>query len=137
MQLPQEVHEWCRDLIRNPEKRLSHRREWTFESIEDALNYVEDAIDAEKSCVVFGYDLDKDISLLMPVSLAFSAFRELNTLLSVDGVIFANVNITSFFILDYEDADSERSLSRVFCSTVGEIALDPKFPGGRGDHLTH
>lgn len=133
MILPQEVHEWCVDLICHPEKRLSHRREWTFDSILYAINYVERAINAESRCLVFGYNLDTDISLMMPKEVAFTNLRERNTILSVDGVILANVNITSLFILDYEDANREMSLSRVFCSAIGEVALDPKFPGARED----
>ena len=129
MLISQEVHEWCSRLIRYPEKRLSHRSEGIFETVQHAISYVERVIDAEKSCIVFGYDLDVDASLLMPKAEAFTTIRERNTILSMDGLILSNVNVTSTFILDFEDADEQRCLSRVFCSVMGEMALNPRFPG--------
>jgi hypothetical protein len=126
--LSYDVHIWCVGLIRAPARRFSHQAEGAFSSIDDALDYIDQTNDFGEECILLGYNLDEEPSFRLQTKDALQALRKKSTLVSIDGAILANLHATSSFVLDYEEASENSSLSSVFCTVRGELGLSPRFP---------
>lgn len=129
--VPQDVHDWCVNLLRNPEKRFSYREELSFDNIYSCIDYIKNNNNFGDECICFGYKLDIDASFFAKTKYALDLILDVNTILSMDGIILANQHITSGFILDYEDADESGALGNVSCSVLGELALGAQSPENR------
>lgn len=119
--LPQEVHEWCINLIRCPDKRFSFRSEKRFSDIKAAIEFVKANNNFGETCIAFGYNIDIDASFCMKSASFLDIISNYNTILSMDGVVVTNIHVTSGYILDFEDADDTSSLGIVHCSILGEL----------------
>jgi hypothetical protein len=131
--LPQEVHEWCINLIRHPDKRFSFRSEKRFPDMKVAIEFVRSNNNFGEMCIVFGYNIDIDASICMRSTSFFDIISSYNTIFSMDGIVVTNVHVTSGYIFDFEDADDVSSLGNVHCSILGELALGAQWQTIEGE----